>query len=64
MTECSKEGVPLWLFDYAGPVYGEELPPHPDASDEELEILGLYVEHVMKQVAESAVKSATRKAAE
>ncbi len=24
VTECSKTGVPLWLFEYNGPMYGEE----------------------------------------
>ena len=48
VTECNEKGVPMWLFDYAGPVYGED--PEDGETDLELEALRLLVEATNKKI--------------
>ena len=47
MTECTEKGVPLWQFEYAGPVYGED---SDDETDLELEAVRLLIESVNEKI--------------
>ena len=47
VTECTEKGVPLWQFEYAGPVYGED---SDDETDLELEAVRLLIESVNEKI--------------
>ena len=58
VTECNEKGVPLWEFEYAGPVYGEEAD-----TDLKLEALRLLIKSTNQKI-ETLNKRAIRKTAE
>ena len=62
VTECSKTGVPLWLFEYAGPVYGGE-DPEDDELDLKLETLRLLIKSTNQKI-EALNERAIRKTEE
>jgi hypothetical protein len=55
VTECSEKGVPLWEFEYAGPVYSEKAD-----TDLELEALELLIKSTNYKI-EALNKRAIRK---
>ena len=61
VTECNKHGVPLWEFEYAGPVLGED--PEDGETDYEIEALRLLINLTNKEIA-AYNKRTTRKTEE
>ena len=61
VTECTEKGVPLWQFEYAGPVYGED--PEDGETDLELEALRLLIKSTNQKI-EALNERAIRKTEE